>query len=389
MSDYDVVIVGGAVMGSATAYHIKRLDPAADVAVIERDPTYRKSSSLLCDGNVRIQFNLEENIRISQYGFEVLDRFAETMAIGSYRPEAWARRQGNLFLADEAHREEALAGRRTQNSLGCDVSWLEASEIEARWPIYAGSTHVGGTFGPGDGGVDPGAVIQGYRRNAAAMGVEYIKEEVASLARSDGGIEGVLLAGGIALRAPIVINCAGAWSPALLAGIGVAIPVEPVMRSVFVVKTPLDTAGVPSVFLPSGVYALPEADGSFLIGWSQPDDPVGFEFVTHRSRFHDLIWPELVHSLPAFDRLEVMRSWAGLYAVNTFDGNAIVGEWPGVRGLYVCTGFSGHGFQQCHAVGRYLAELVTGSDVSLDLGRLGPQRILDGKPLYEHAGRLI
>ena len=125
------------------------------------------------------------------------------------------------------------------------------------------------------------------------------------------------------------------------------------------------------------------------IAWSQPDDPVGFDFTVQRSKFYDLIWPELVQHFPSFDRLEVTGSWAGLYAVNTLDGNAILGEWPTVRGLHICTGFSGHGFQQCHAVGRYLAELILESDHKLDLSRLGPQRIIDGTPLHEHAGRLI
>ncbi|MCK6630711.1 MAG: FAD-binding oxidoreductase, partial [Anaerolineae bacterium] len=76
-----------------------------------------------------------------------------------------------------------------------------------------------------------------------------------------------------------------------------------------------------------------------------------------RHRFEDLLWPELVEFIPAFDRLKVVRGWTGLYEVNTFDGNAILGEWPELSGFFLANGFSGHGFQQCHAVGRYLAEL--------------------------------
>jgi len=200
----------------------------------------------------------------------------------------------------------------------------------------------------------------------------------------------VLLASGERVEASIVVNCAGAWSPALLAAIGVEIPVEPVMRNVFIVDSDIEWGGdLPSVFLPSGLYVLPENDGTFLIAWSQPDDPIGFYFTVRRSKFYDLIWPELVERFPAFDRLEVTGGWAGLYAVNTLDGNAILGEWPMLRGLHICTGFSGHGFQQCHAVGRYLAELILERDHALDLSRLGPQRIIDGTPLYEHEGRLI
>ncbi len=147
---------------------------------------------------------------------------------------------------------------------------------------------------------------------------------------------------------------------------------------------------MPSAFLPSGVYLIPETEGTCLMAWSRPEDPPGFDFTpADRSRFYDIIWPELVECLPAFDRLEVVRSWAGLYAQNILDANAIIGEWPGTRGLYMATGFSGHGFQQCHAVGRYLSELMVGNEPVLDLSRLGPQRIIDQTPLFEHAGRII
>jgi glycine/D-amino acid oxidase-like deaminating enzyme len=147
---------------------------------------------------------------------------------------------------------------------------------------------------------------------------------------------------------------------------------------------------MPSVFLPSGVYALPENDRTWLIAWSRPEDPVGYDFTpAGQQRFTDLIWPELHAHLPAFETLNVETSWAGLYAVNTLDGNAILGEWPHVRGLYLATGFSGHGFQQAPAVGRYLSELVLGLDHELDLRRLGPERVVQNRPLHEHRGRLI
>jgi len=185
------------------------------------------------------------------------------------------------------------------------------------------------------------------------------------------------------------VNATGAWAKDFLATGGVDLPVLPVMRTVFVIETPLETAGMPSGFLPSGVYLIPESANTWLVGWSLPDDPVGFDFTVHRDRFDDLYWPALVEDLPAFDRLRVVRGWTGLYAVNTMDGNAILGEWPGMEGLFLANGFSGHGFQQCHAVGRYLAELILGLPPELDLSRLGPQRIIDDTPVFEHAGRII
>jgi sarcosine oxidase len=78
-----------------------------------------------------------------------------------------------------------------------------------------------------------------------------------------------------------------------------------------------------------------------------------------------------------------MRGWAGLYAVNTMDGNAILGEWPDISGLYLANGFSGHGLQQAPAVGRYISELILDTPPVLDLSIFTPQRILDNTPISE------
>ena len=186
-----------------------------------------------------------------------------------------------------------------------------------------------------------------------------------------------------------VVNATGAWCAPLAATAGVELPVEPVMRTVYVIDTRLDHRGHPSVFLPSGLYVLPEGEGRFAVGWSLPDDPVGDDFTFNRQRFDEMVWPELATQLPAFEALHLASGWTGLYEVNTLDGNGIIGEWPDLPGMFLANGFSGHGFQHCHAVGRHLAELILGRRTTLDLSRLGPQRILDQEPLYENPSRII
>lgn len=375
-------------MGSATAYHLARLAPDLRVVVIEKDPTYRYSSTLLSDGNVRIQFNLEENIRISQYAFEVMETFATDMAVGAFSPDPAPRHQGNLFLTSEEHADEARLGMDRQIALGCDVVWLDADEVAARYPPYAGDGYVGGTFSQIDGAVDPNAVLHGYRRKAADLGVEYVEAEVTRLLTKDASITGVELIDGSRIGSPIVMNAAGAWCAGLAKTAGVHLPVTPIMRSVYTVETSIRDR-VPSVFLPNGLYVLPEHEGTFAIGWSLPDDPVSFDFTYSRERFEEVHWPVLVETMPAFESLRLVGGWAGLYAVNTFDGNAILGEWPAMKGLFLANGFSGHGFQQCHAVGRYIAELMQGHTPFMDLSRFGPERIIAGEPYPEHIGRII
>ncbi len=386
-----VLIVGGASMGWATAHHLLRLDPQLDVTVIEMDPTLKRSSTILSDGNVRIQFNRKENIAMSIYAMECLESFSKEMATNGWVPDPRPRKQGNLFLVDKGGEAVTRAGLAVQQKLGCDSHWLDMETIAERWPALSSDSLIGASFGPSDGTVDISAVVDGYRRKARRAGAKLIAATVEQLTLAGNRVSGVRLADGTAMGADAVVVCAGAWSADLLATTKVFIPVEPVMRTVYVVAGDVvGSESMPLAFLPSGVYVIREHERRYLIAWSTDDDPVGFDFTpAPRSRFYDVIWPELATNLPAFGSLEVVGSWAGLYAQNRLDANAIIGEWPDIGGLFQATGFSGHGFQQCHAVGRHLAELICERPTSLDLSRLGPERILAGAPFFEHAGRII
>ena len=180
---YDVIMVGGGVMGCATAYYLLKYDPQVKVAIVEKDPTYEFNSSVLSDANLRLQFNVKENIQISQYGLEVLATFADDMAVDDVKPDPAFRQQGNLFLADEAGKEPALMGLQTQQSLGCPVEWLDPSGINERFPLYKFDQLAGGTFGSQDGTMDSNSVLMGYKKKAVALGAEYIVAEVLDVFR--------------------------------------------------------------------------------------------------------------------------------------------------------------------------------------------------------------
>jgi len=390
-NSYDVLIIGGGVMGCATAYYLLKFDPRLNVAILEMDSTYEKASTPLSDGNTRIQFNIKENIQMSQYGLEVLKSFADDMEVNGEKPDPAFRQQGNLFVLDEASRDESHEGMLLQKCLGCEVEWLTPDGVQKYFPLYNLKGCVAGTFGPHDGTMSPMAVLDGYKKKAIALGAKYIQAEATEVLKEGNQVTGVKLASDEILNSSIVMNAAGAWAPQIAKTVGVDLPISPTKRQVTIVETNYRGEGVlPALFLPSGLYVIHEGEGLFMVGKSFPDDYVGYDdFRWEKNVFEERIWSELVESIPSFDRLKILRGWAGLYEVNTLDGNAILGEWTQLKGFYLANGFSGHGFQQAHAVGRYIAELMLGKSPTLDLSIFSPQRILENKPVFESKRKII
>jgi glycine/D-amino acid oxidase-like deaminating enzyme len=381
---YDIIIMGGGVMGSATAYSLSKADKRLSVAVVEPDPTYTRASTALSLSNARIQFSLAENIQISQYALDVLDTFETDMTVGDRKPHIVYRREGNLFLINEAALPQAEKAFKLQKDLGCQVDWWSPEQIQNRYPLYDSRQMAAGTFGSQDGHFDAYAFLMGYKTNAIHFGTDYIKDEVVAVMTGHGQVEGVGLGSGEKLFSNIVVNCTGAWATQVAAMAHVTLPVQPVKRQVFVLDTKVKPEGpLPLTILPSGLYFRTETGGWIVLGKSMPDDPVGFDFSWDEKRFTETLWPELAEFVPLFDTLKLMRGWAGLYAVNTLDGNAILGEWPELEGFFLANGFSGHGLQQAPAVGRYLSELITGQQPTLNLSIFSPDRILENNPLSE------
>lgn len=383
MSDksYDIIIVGGSLMGSSTAYHLMLADPLR-VAVIEKDPTYARASTPLSIGNVRTQFNLKENVQISQFAYEFMESFEETMAVDDVRPHIAWHREGNLFLVEDPDRRRAESEMAMQRGLGCNVEWWSREKMGERLGRCNLDPFVGATYGPDEGPMDPYAVLMGFRRKARSMGADYLTDEVIEITTQGGAVSGVKLDSGERLTAKIVLNCAGPWAAEIAKTAGVEIPVVPVKRQVFAVDPEIKQDHLPRLtVLPSGLYIAREAGGTLFVSKTLAEDPIGFDFNWDEDRFMEIVWPDLAEFIPELETLKLIRGWAGLYAVNTLDANAILGEWPELKGFYLANGFSGHGFQQAAAVGRHMAELMTGIEPSMDLSIFGTERILKKKPI--------
>ncbi|MGB9700902.1 MAG: NAD(P)/FAD-dependent oxidoreductase [Thermodesulfobacteriota bacterium] len=381
---YDVAIIGGGVMGSSVAYHLRRSEPKIKVAVIERDPTYTQASSALSLGGIRVQFSLKENILMSLHALERIKNFGEEMAVGDEKPFLNFRQEGYLFLIDSQGKHAALASLNLQKQLGAEAEWWPLEKIKEKFLIFAGEGFEGGTYGPQDGYLDPYALLMAFRKKAISLGAHYIIDEVKQILRSSSTIEGLLLKSEKKIISKIVVNAAGAWAAEVASSAGIDLPIRPISRQVFAVKpAPSIPNSLPLVIAPSGLYFRPETGGLILVGRSLAEDKIGFDLSWTWERFQNILWPELAEIVPSFAHLKLIRGWSGLYDQNLLDSNAILGPWPELPGLFLINGFSGHGLQQSFAAGRYLSELILNLKPTLDLSCFSPKRILEKRPLSE------
>ena len=386
-ASYDVVIAGGAVMGSAIAYFLLA-DGAFDgsVLVVERDPSYDASATARSWGGVRQQFSLPENIKMSLFGIDFVRDAPELLAVDGDSPNLGFHNNGYLFLASPEGLPILSANVALQQSLGASVELMTPSAVAAAFPwLYAADLAGAGYGGEREGWIDPYALLQAFKKKARALGATYLRDEVHAIE-----VEGKrVVAAGLKERGRIgcglLVNAAGPQAGAVAALAGVDLPVRPRKRMSYVFDCREELPPFPLTIDPSGLAFRPE--GPHYIAIKAPpeeEDPDATDLEEDFGPFDEVIWPILAARVPAFEAIKLQRAWAGYYDYNTLDHNAVLGHHPEIQGFYFCNGFSGHGLQQSPAAGRALAELIIhGSYRTLDLSRLDFARLAEGRLLRE------
>lgn len=388
-SSFDVVIAGGAVMGSSIAWHLAtHPEFSGSVLVVEPDPSYQFSASALSAGSIRQQFSQAVNIAISLYGIRFLRDIGARLAVDGERPDIGLHEGGYLYLGTEATHPVFAANNADQRALGAEITLLDEAALATRFPYLNTDDLAVGSYGlSGEGWFDGYGLMQAFRKAARAAGVTYRASRVTGFEKNDGRIEAIILDDSARIACGAFVNAAGAsGARALTEKLGFPVPVYAKKRSVFSFSAREKFSGHPLVIDTSGVWWRPEGEG-FITGYS-PDEPeetdFAHDFEVDWPLFEEVIWPALAHRIPAFEAIRPGRAWAGHYDMNLMDHNAIVGRLGDLANGYLACGFSGHGLQQSPAVGRGLAELIVeGRYASLDLADLGFERIMAKRPLLE------
>lgn len=396
---YDVVIVGGAVIGSACAYFLAaNPDFNGSILVVERDSSYRTASTSLSAAGIRQQYSNPINVEIGKFGVEFIKRFPEIMGVpGDERPDLNFHEAGYLYLANTQGMADYLhEAHAVQAACGADTVLWNREELSRAFPHLHTDDLLLASYGrTGEGWFSNTGLMWGFRKKAAALGAEYTTDEVVAIERQGGRVASVTLKSGRVIGAGIVVNASGARSKRTAEMVGLTVPVEPRKRTLFVFsceRSPEGTATVAGGRLPlmidtTGIFCRPE--GRYFLAGAPPVNDVAVDYDDFEpiySEFEDIIWPALAERSPNFEAIRVVNQWAGHYDFNVFDHNLIVGPAPELPNFYFATGFSGHGLQQGPAAGRGISELITyGGFRTLDLSDAGFDRIAAGRPFLEKA----
>lgn len=390
---YDVIIVGGAMLGSSCANFLS-LNPDfnGDILVVERAPTYDMCSTAHTNSCIRQQFSSPENIQISQFGAEYIKSFRAQLGGGDDVPNLILQSFGYMYLADTREFAKTLQdAQKVQATLGAGTRFWSRDEIAASYPFYQLDDIIGANHNlVNEGYFDGGTMFDWWKRMAKRKGTTYLHNEVMAMTRNANGtkVESVTLRTGEVISCGHVINASGPSAIETSRMVGIDIPVEPRKRYTYIfdAEQPLDR-DLPLTIDPSGVHM--RTDGQFYLAGCPPDeDPrVDYDdFVEDHSLWQDKAWPAIATRIPQFEAIKLINSWVGHYAFNTLDQNAIIGPHTEVENFIFVNGFSGHGFQQSPAMGRAVSELITyGGFRTLDLSKLGFARVASQTSFVETA----
>ena len=374
----DIVIIGGGVMGASAAYHLAQRG-AKNIVLLEKEKYFGTGATGRCAGGVRYQFSTEINVKLSQESLPMIERFKEEIG-----QDVNYRQCGYLLVA--TNEKDAVTFKQNvtlQNGLGVPTQLLSGDDVRKRLPLMKFEDAIAGTFNQKDGTVDPNGVVMGYVGAAQKMGVKAIENaEVTGITVSGGEVKEVQTNLGT-IQTRMVLNAAGPWAGLIGDMAGVPLPIVPLRRQMFTTN-PLPE--VPEDFpfvidFARSLYFHREGEG-LLIGMSNQAEKPGFDQNVDED-FELVNLESAIERMPLVEKASRASHWAGLYEV-TPDAHPIYGG-SDVKGLYICTGFSGHGFMHGPVSGKLMTEfMLDGNYSTLDVSMLDLKRFEEGRLIKEY-----
>ncbi|WP_118184663.1 NAD(P)/FAD-dependent oxidoreductase [Paraburkholderia phosphatilytica] len=388
MNTYDVVVIGAGVVGSSVAYHLSKLG-AKSVLVLDR-ATIGAGTTAQSSGILRTHYSVKENVELAHKSWSVFNDFAAYL--GDDEASCGLVKCGYMIVAAEGDKLEPLrASLDQQKAQGIPLEILDTAQARERMPIarFDDAALIG--YEPEAGFADAYLTATSFARAARRGGVT-IRENVSvnQLLMENGKVVGVSTSIGD-FAAGTVISTQNIWTPELAGWTSKTLPVAPERHAVLA----LECAEAPYTFA-MPVFKDLASEGMLYYrsyGGNQmlvSEGVVGEKLSVADPEQGDIpmdyvvdVGTQVAQRFPAYETAGIASSWTGVYDV-TPDWNPVLGALPGIEGLVVGYGFSGHGFKLSPTVGKVLAQAALGlpTDVSLEpysIERFATGALLTGK----------
>jgi sarcosine oxidase subunit beta len=371
-------------MGASIAFHLAKRK-AGNIVVIDKDHVARggsgRSSAL-----VRMHYSFSPEVKLALISLRMFQNWQEVVdAPGAFRKTGFVR----IVHPNETARLKLNV--EMQRKLGANVDLIDKHDLQVLEPDWNVDEVELAAYEP-DSGYGDGAGVAGDFLNAAReMGATYLsRTRAAAFSVEAGSIRGVVTEQGT-IAAPIVISATGPWTRPLFQHAGHDLPIECEYHQVAILRNAPDMKGGGCACIDSvtATYFRSDAHDKSLVGdfyGKRPIDPDNFPQRASDESLEEVI-ERACRRVPKLAAAELMRGVTGVYDM-TPDSRPLLGEIPGIRGLYVCAGFSGMGFKISPAVGLVMSELVLdGEGKSVDISAFRSSRFAEEKPIraeYEY-----
>jgi glycine/D-amino acid oxidase-like deaminating enzyme len=383
-TNYDMLVVGAGVVGASAAYHLAKLG-GAKVGVVDRGAVCAGGTAKSC-AIVRSHYSIASNTRLTLASLEMFRAFPDYL--GDPEVDSGFVNSGYIIVAGEGDFADRLKGNLDmQAGVGAETFVIDKAEAHRLHPDLRLDDAAVIGYEPNSGYADPYLTTTGFIKAARNHGVE-VKTDCPALGLiAEGGrVTGVRTPEGD-IEAGHVLLAVGPWTGSLVHGLGLALPLE-VSRHVvltFQGAKPYDKATpvVKDLTTANKMYFRPASGGVVLVGTGDHGDPVASADEMDENTPESLVLlqgRQLAHRLSGFDEAALTASWIGPYDI-TPDWNPVLGPVPGVDGLSVAYGFSGHGFKLAPAVGKALAQSILGEETVVPLAPYRLGRFAEGELL--------
>ena len=381
---FDAIVVGAGVIGASTAFHLAKLGKL-NVCVVDRGPVCSGGTAKSC-AIIRSHYSVPTNTQLTVKSIEMFRQFKDWLE--DDEAESGFTNSGYIIVAPEGDFANKLADNLVmQRGVGADTYEISKEEALERHPLLSvDDAHVIG-YEPDSGYADPYLTTTSFLNAARRKGITVKTEcSVTSLILEGGKVKGVKTVQGI-LYAETVIVAIGPWSRSLTDEIGLDIPLDVSLHTVLTMRSGSEYGRmlpiVKDLATDNKMYFRPATGGVVLVGTGDHGDPITDADTIDENVSDDFILHMggvVAHRMPSFASAEFTDSWVGAYDI-TPDWNPVLGFVPGIGGLMVNFGFSGHGFKLAPAIGKVQAQTALGQATDVDIRGYGLDRFETGQLL--------